>query len=130
MARLDTIHVLHEFYPFLTILQTYNIENYRELKWLHILRNICFAFVVSSLIISNANTIFLATWYLLENRDTIGPVVVNAPILLTITAFFITIVELSIKNRMIAEVIIRLQKTVEKSEFYQRPIKSASIYRT
>lgn len=126
MATLGTIHVLHEFDPFLAILEIYNKENYRALELTQIFRNICFAFVVTILILSNANTIFLASWYLLENRHTMGTVVVNAPILLTITAFFITIVDLTMTNRMIAEVISRLQKAIEQSE-YRRPIKGAYL---
>lgn len=110
------MRVLDEFSPFLHLLQSYNTENYERQDWCRLSRRIISAIIVTIFILSMLNVVISAIWYLFENDATLDTVLISAPLLLTITGFFITIVVLIRKNRTINETIELIQKIVNQRE--------------
>lgn len=114
----NRIDVLSKLKPYLRLIKAYNIENFSHTNWQCLLRSVCNAFGATLIIISMPMFIILGTWYLIENDADLKKFVVALPLLISLLMMTLIFIALMVKNRVITEIIDRLQRTVDQSEFF------------
>lgn len=114
------INVLNKLKPYLRLIQAYNHEHFHGHHWRTMVNSVIYAFCATVMIVLLPIFIMLAVWYLIENDADLIKVVIAIPLLATLLQMELAFITLIVKNRIVIEMIERLQQVIDKSELCGR----------
>lgn len=118
MENSSKIRVLNEFNLPLRLLDAYNDEHFRHSAWQRNLRSVGIALLTTMLCVSQLTIFTLSLWYLIESDVDLGKFVAVTAILISLSQANVLIIALIMKNRIIREIIYRLQKAVDQRKSF------------
>lgn len=114
MKKHNRIQVLSALSSYLRILKAYNSENIFANLGISNSHNIRFAITVGTLTSFIAIAIVLAIWHLIGDEVAMRKVFIDVPIIITAIQTIVTFSALTMNNRKIDKMIIRLQDTINQ----------------
>lgn len=116
----ERISVLNEFKPILCILQAYSSVNFRSHNGRHCLRRGALCALCASeihLIIPTVGVLIM--WYLVDNYGNLLVVISALPMLLSLIQNNVVFVTLTVNNRLISQMIGRVQQVINHRKDYE-----------
>lgn len=113
-GKSSTIHVLHEFQPFLRIFIAFNRNKVRSTNYRDHLHHAFSAFSTVMLVIETPICIILSIWYQISKDVDMKGLIAVLPVLITLLQIELILVALMLKHRSIVDTIARVQKVVDQ----------------
>lgn len=84
---------------------------------MNIVRNLSFAIGVTHFCAFEPLLIILDSWHIYDNGANMEVIVIGVPVMITVAQWFISFVELALKNRRISEAILQIQNVIDQREY-------------
>lgn len=110
------IHVLNAIHPYLRMLTSFDLDNFRGKRSASVLQHIGWAILTATLAVWVPIVILLGCWQLSDDNLSISQFSAAFPILISYTQTLIMFIMLSLKSREIRRQLRRLQRVIGQSK--------------
>lgn len=117
MKNQRNIQVLSAFRPYLSLLQSYNVESFRGKCLSNKIRQVGWVFFVSIILTAALLVALLSIWHMSESSQSVSEFSTSFAMTLAYVQMFLTGISIIGKNRMITRALNDIQKIVDERKF-------------